>query len=177
MALREEFTDSIRKAEEARQQKPERRPFLHQAIAGPSQSGKTFLAHQYMDELVKRNLAEGRYAYFEPPRFSGQDPMKKVNEAKGGFLIFDDLSGREAEHTARLIEDTIRMAIIKNECTLILLGTHDGLKRFTWDDALAARMNKMIVITEESPLALQHPITVKKKPFTLRTRGRKEEIA
>jgi hypothetical protein len=176
MALREEFREALERAEVARQQ--QRKPFLHQVIAGPGRSGKTHLARQYIKALVDKGLVEDKVEDFWFPGKHMREAQHHAERAKGGILLVDDIPNLRTvnqQETSALRE--LAEIIIDNECTVVMLGAEDTLRHFMDDRGIQHRMNRPVILTQEADNALQHPISVKKNPFTLRKPGRKAETS
>lgn len=174
MALREEFSDALRRAEEWRSKgRAPREIFLHQVIAGGQRSGKTYLARQYINALVAGGFVEDKVVEVTFPGRFTHDMLKDAQHAKGGVLLVDDIYGSDPMGAL----NDIRHAMVTNECTVVLLGSEELTKNILRDDALAQRMNRPVILKQEPDEALQHPMSVRRNPFTLRPRGRKAENA
>lgn len=178
MPLRQEFANAIETALKLRKRiaagEKLHLPFLHQAIIGPPQSGKTFLADQYIKALQKSGLVNDKIIYAEP-RFL-HEIKRDIEQAKGGVLYVDDLRGLGSDQMRDNALPYIRDAIVKNECILVMLGSTSLMDDLMRDPGLMRRMNPPVVLTPEPETALPHPIHAR-KPLTFRARKDREEPA
>jgi chromosomal replication initiation ATPase DnaA len=171
MPLRKEFAETIAKALALRKRTPEgdhaHRIFLHQAIVGPPNTGKTYLAKQYIRALQQNGLANKNIVLAEP-RYYDQI-IGDIRQAKGGVLLVDGWRGLYGADMQGNALPHLREAIVKNECTVILLGDEKFLADITRDPGISRRMNPPIILTPEAETALSHPIHTR-KPLTFRQR-------
>jgi predicted AAA+ superfamily ATPase len=165
--MRKEFEDAIAFAARSRQKDAEALPFLSIGIAGPSRSGKTHIAREYIDALADKKLIDPKkvlqISYSDYDRFSRtprEDIDKDTEKAKGGVLIVDDIEPRKgvASVGRDLLDRKIEDAICRSECVVILVGTVEGLDKFKHNPALTRRMCEFTVLTREGDFALPHPV-------------------
>lgn len=166
MPLKQEFEEAIEAALERRKKRgagdDAARPFLHQAIAGPPNSGKSYLARQYIRALVENGMVEDKvHEFYFPGKFM-QETTHTAARAKGGVLLIDDINSLPTVNThERNALRELAEIIIRNECTVVMLCAEDTLRHFMDDEGIKRRMNRPVILKQEDDIALPHPIHVK----------------
>ena len=125
---------------------------LHRVILGPSPSGKTTQAHEYIAALQAKGIGISHVASINVADWSGwgdfQDLGHCLQKAKGGAILIEELDKATDEMLRAAVTQIVRTTA-KNDTLVIVMGQPSLTSIYQMNTQLEERLNKPIVLTHK----------------------------
>lgn len=125
---------------------------LHGMILGPSPSGKTTQAREYITALQGKGLNIGPVRFVNAADWQSWSDFQSfgdaLKEAKGGAIVIDELEKAD-DRMLRSTIAQIMLATTNNDTLVIITGQPSLSSMFQLDTALEKRIGKPVVLTHQ----------------------------
>lgn len=125
---------------------------LHHMILGPSPSGKTTQAREYVTALQDKGMQIGPMTFVNAADWKSWSDFQQLGDAlkkaKGGALVIDELE-KASDQMLRSTVSQIMLATTNNDTLVIVTGQPSLTSLFQLDTELEKRLGKPVVLTHK----------------------------